>query len=500
MKSTNPFLYFFSLTIFVLIFRPLAQLFLRNPLHSLFLSFIPAAIFAPFISLSAKNIRIQSSRRYLQYFLQNMVSQLNIGNTLRFSLEASFAALCEQFPRSPFHRRFHAASQALALRASFSETIPLMSEAFPCPESESFFSLLLNPELLGDKMTTLFRHYEQDLRESRNQRESLQAEQAKALTESISLAAMPPLIIIGLSRMAPEYLSLAYEDKSGQLMLLGAYFLFCLSCFSLGRIFLPPISKKRVEIDRKVTPKKLSLLPKYIKLYEATTPLFLKVKNKEAVRLLSVSEREQDRNLWLKHLFLKRLRFVFYASAIGGTFIYKQVPLVLTVVLFLSLVIFPDYELLKKASERRNTIQDELPDFFSYLLLCLSSGQSLPQSMQIAEHAFKSSPYLTAELALLNRQLENRRSAGQTLDGFLQRLAMPEAGMFLRLLAQYNEGGGASDLHLMSLQIQQFRHVLRERQRKREARQANRYLLPMVLDLLSVMMISLAPIIHSMNF
>lgn len=216
--------------------------------------------------------------------------------------------------------------------------------------------------------------------------------------------------------------------------------------------------------------------------------------------MLSVSEREQDRNLWLKHLFLKRLRFVFYASAIGGTFIYKQVPLVLTVVLFLSLVIFPDYELLKKASERRNTIQDELPDFFSYLLLCLSSGQSLPQSMQIAEHAFKSSPYLTAELALLNRQLENRRSAGQTLDGFLQRLAMPEAGMFLRLLAQYNEGGGASDLHLMSLQIQQFRHVLRERQRKREARQANRYLLPMVLDLLSVMMISLAPIIHSMNF
>ncbi len=489
---------FLSVLLMFLFFLPITSLFVQETILRLGFSAAAAILLAPVIVRLLAAWQVRRARRHFQEFLQNMASRLNSGQALRFSLEVCLAQMQEQSSGTRFASNLRKVRKAIELQAPYRTIIPLLSSAFPCPEAPPFFALLENPERLGDRLRTLFRYYEQNVRESQNERESLEAEQARSLTESVSLAVMPVLLLLGLTRFAADYMELAYLTAGGKMMLSIAYVLFLLSCVFLYRIFLPGPEKALPKILPRA--KEPGNPEKIKRSYQTFTPAFLKERHKDAISVLQVTNYEQSEVLFLRKLMAERIRYGLYGLTFIALSISFDFPLWFTIALPCLLLIFPDYQLLNLASEWRYRVFAVLPDLFTYLLICLRSGNSVNRSFAMAEDSFAKSQVLSAELFVINQKLLNRQALQTVLDEFIRRLGLPEASMFVRLLSQYGAGGDKTDLELMELQVQQLRHVLKEKKRKKEARQANRYLLPMVMDLLAVMLISLAPVIPSFQF
>ncbi len=487
-----------SFLLMVGLFLPITSLFVRDTKLKLLFSVAAGVLLAPVLTRLLEAFEVRRARRHFQQFLQNMASRLNGGQAFRFSLEGCLSQMQEQAGGTRFASQLRLVRKAIDLQAPYRDLIPLLREAFACPEAPPFFALLMHPEKLGDKLSILFRYYEQNIRESQNQRESQEAEQARSLTESLSLAVMPILMLWFLTRTASDYMTLAYVSTGGRVMLGLAFLLFLLSCFFLYRIFLPGQEKPLKAYSMK---KQTHKQPQRIRLrYTRLTPAFLQERHKEAILVLLPLQAEATELDFQSKLLRDHFRFLVYGIVFMALGLRLTDPSWFLLVLPLLLLIYPDYRLINDASEWRFRVQKVLPDLFTYLLICLRSGHGVGRSFQMAESSFASSQVLAVEVKGINQQLVNRKPLQEILDDFIRRLGLPEASMFVRLLAQYGAGGDSTDLELMELQVQQLRHVLKEKKRKKEARQANRYLLPMVLDLVAVMLISLAPVIPSFQF
>ena len=162
--------------------------------------------------------------------------------------------------------------------------------------------------------------------------------------------------------------------------------------------------------------------------------------------------------------------------------------------------LYPSLKIRQQAAEKRERLQDSLPLLFSCLSLSLDSARSLDHALAAAEKAFRRDPLWSPELQHINRRLRNRESPEKVLNELAEKLDFPEAGMYLNLLYRVSISGSRRDLMMLDMQNLHFAHVLKDKQRKRLASRSNRYLLPMVMNLLAVMLISFAPLIPSLRF
>lgn len=175
--------------------------------------------------------------------------------------------------------------------------------------------------------------------------------------------------------------------------------------------------------------------------------------------------------------------------------------------------LFLDLKVLEADAELRRQAASEYPLFLNFLSVLLLSGLSLKRALDLAFLAFaetntqkiqtrkagKDPPgsLLQRDLKNLERQLSGGGGTAESLDRLAALQADDEIARLLHLFSRYEREGGREQLETIQLQAGESLELYRRAERAREGRKTLLYLLPMGLDLLLVMAISLLPALSS---
>lgn len=481
------------LLISTLIFMPLTKLFVvNNLLLQIMLSLFSAVVLYPLIAQVYKYFRLKESRQALQFFLQVSISHLNSGDSLQHAMIKALQVLEKNKRILTRPKHLSMAKQGLQLNKNFQENLILLSELFTCPESKIIFSLLRNPNLLGKQIKGTLQNFEVNLRDTIKRNETQMAEQTKSLVESLLLLLMPVLIILFIKNGSPDFYENAFKTLVGQLLFLVAYLLFSSSVLFIQKVYFP--KSKTFNISQKHAPSKgngsqsnLLLLFPLRKLIEKSLQFY----SLHGTIQKSVMRQMQNK---------KRIRFLVYAILIFITLTYANLPYYLGIIISFAIFIYPDYRLIENYREYRSYQIGALGPFFQYIILCLKSGMSVQFAINTANENLGADFPLRVEIKRMNIELANKNSLENTLTQFAHNLDIPEVIMYFQILLLHSHSGFKQDIDILELQTQQFQHILEEEKRKINLRKSNFYIVPMVMNLLSVMLISIAPIIQYFQF
>jgi pilus assembly protein TadC len=99
----------------------------------------------------------------------------------------------------------------------------------------------------------------------------------------------------------------------------------------------------------------------------------------------------------------------------------------------------------------------------------------------------------------MKAQMLSGLSAGRAIENFSVRTPIPEAQAALLLISRYELTGGAEVLQLLALQANACWSLCRNASRKKRERDALAMVLPMMLDLISVLLVAITPALMSLK-
>ncbi len=504
-------IFLFYWLIFSLIAFFVLKLFTQVLSLQITLAFLTGLVWAYSLRKVLRYYEIYRIKQSLLSFCQTASSRLSMGQSLNRSLSDALDTLVKNPSFKGDRKALHRAKQGLSLHHDFSQNIPLLLEVFPCPEAHAFFGLIHEPQWMGQRIPEVFKRFERSVRMNLSQEESLRADQSKNLVEALSLLFMPVLICFFMSKTSPDFMNLAFASFVGRVLLLGAYLLFSLSVFFIQKTFFPvPDSfkaknKEQSRIEKsakskktKTEHKRLSLrndaIRNYLEKKQVLILPFWTEKIEEAMAFYSHRENKPIEKIRLE-VNLRRMLALFLGLLVSAVFFIKKVPLFLTLTLPVLFWFYPDYRMVDSYRLLNADQILALPNLFHYLALCLSSGMSLSYAFSEVLSNLPPDNPLLPEVRYFNSQLKNQVSQATALEDFSKHINFPEASMYLQLLDAHTMAGSKESLQLMELQDQHLQHVLAEEKRKAIASKANAYLLPLVMNLLAVISISLAPIL-----
>jgi len=163
------------------------------------------------------------------------------------------------------------------------------------------------------------------------------------------------------------------------------------------------------------------------------------------------------------------------------------------------LIVLIHHEISQRVQKRRENLMDEIPLFLSMLVTLMQSGVLLPKAIDTCSEAFPDSSTLGNEIQIMKAQMLSGMSAGVAIESFSGRTSIPEAQAALLLASRYELTGGSEVLQLLALQSTACWSLCRNASRKKRERDALAMILPMMLDLISVLLVAITPALLSLN-
>ena len=142
---------------------------------------------------------------------------------------------------------------------------------------------------------------------------------------------------------------------------------------------------------------------------------------------------------------------------------------------------------------------EEIPLFLSMLVTLMQSRVLLPKAIDTCSAAFSETSSLAYEIQVMKAQMLSGMSAGAAIESLSSRTPIPEAQAALLLAARYESSGGSEVLQLLSLQSTACWSLCRNASRKKRERDALAMVLPMMLDLISVLLVAITPALLSLK-
>lgn len=423
---------------------------------------------------------------------------------IRCLLEAPQAVSDKIREKSRMREALLALSTALAGGLGLSEAFARFDLYFCHPLAQSFSRVLPRLEALGGKPVQYLRLQRDSLHRLLRMEEEVKAEASSSSAEAFAMSAMPFI----LSIMSASGL---YSFGTSQTVLAsGIFYLAALLNLSLVLHLSSPLKHKdklpKLPLlrDKAWLLKKDSSLPARLgRLYPGDCERRLR---HSLEHLLG-----HDKNLWLRYCEAK-ICLAVLSLALALLFLPAGLWGLSLISLFLP-NLFLDLKVLEADAELRRQAASEYPLFLNFLSVLLLSGLSLQRALDLAFLAFaetntqkiqtgkagKDPPgsLLQRDLKNLERQLSGGGGTAESLDRLAALQADDEIARLLHLFSRYEREGGREQLETIQLQAGESLELYRRAERAREGRKTLLYLLPMGLDLLLVMAISLLPALSS---
>jgi len=449
------------------------------------------------------------ARQQLKSFLEFLCTKISSGN----SMETSFLLARNEF--SSLYGKNSYISKALEelfynldRGESFDYALSKMGKNLPCPESHSLFETLSKMRHMGSSNLLLIRQSLSMVSDLLMVSKDISGEVSQKRLESTIMSAMPFAVLWSLNTGASDYMDPALSFPIGRFVLLLAFFVSVLS-FCLGLYIVSnSVYQSHTDIRRQ---SKSSLSYYFKKLYGYLVKRYPQLNNflvflmqilpesyilpqKRTLRYLYPA----NKNAQEEHLFEKIciLISVFITYLLTSTF--ADISLIPFLLLGIFLVIIHDLETRDKIEKNKNAMMQDLPGFVALLHTLLASGIVLEKALEMCiKTYYNSTMQLRGELDILRSDMGSGILLAKAVERFSDRILVPEISGALILASQYSKSGDAYTLELMKIQTGSCWIQAKVSASKALEQSSVKLLIPMVLQLVCVMVITITPAVLS---
>ena len=307
-------------------------------------------------------------------------------------------------------------------------------------------------------------------------------------TEAFMLCLMPFSITYLLSVTSADYLAQAQQSVIGKLLMIVAFIISILSCTFLFSIIGEKPTKHTFSFEKseksmtKKTKKKLHHLGSILPSIYSTAIL---------ERCGEISFSPQD--AYESFLYKGIITLICCTPLFFFICIMCHLPWPIVFLMDIVIIVLLHVDQQSVVNKRRLILMEDLPLFISMLSTLLESGLLLPKALHTCGYAFSDQSLLSKELQHILHEIEGGQSAADALESFSHRVNIPEAQSALLLAARFERSGSNEVLGLLRLQSSSCWALCRNASRKKREREAFIMILPMMLDFVSVLLVTVAP-------
>jgi len=442
-----------------------------------------------------RNALLRSQSKVL---LQSLCTSVSGG----YSLESAFICARPTLEKA-FGRRSLMAHALIRLEKSLSAHVPLPESLTELCCRLDYIELLpimhalSITRVVGNGVISILRNSCQMLSELMSVSSEVEANNAGRNAEAFILCLMPFGITYTLSSFTDGYMDNTKESPLGiSLMLLA----FCIAVVSCGFLFTLIGDGKKAANTK--TDKTSTLFPIPGRSVTGIRLLMNKILPESYVtkqyELYSELSCEPEKLFDLQ--IRKAITLVFTTTPLFIILLYfADYPIYWVLPAQVLLVALVHHEIRQKVQKRRENLMDEMPLFLSMLVTLMQSGVLLPKAIDTCSEAFPDTSTLGNEIQIMKAQMLSGMQAGSAVESFSSRTSIPEAQAALLLASRYELTGGSEVLQLLALQSTACWSLCRNASRKKRERDALAMVLPMMLDLISVLLVAITPALLSLN-
>jgi len=450
-----------------------------------------------------------------KWLLEFLLTRLTAGATLENSFLEATTGLGKILGRnSRLMLGLALLSRQLSARQPLNQILPSFSRFLPCPESRRFFQSLAELRDSGGHVSQFVRQQLQRCAERLALLQDLQAETTQRQTEAGIMAVMPILMAFLISDASDAMTGGLEPDMLSVAGMLAAYVMTVaagsLTFNALG--FQIAVIKRQARISASCH-RSVRLFKRpglfMSRIYKNMLPesyggRLLKIL--QSVNNPSVSTEVDPCQLFFQIKIaymliglLPGLLLVMTAPQIG--YIFPVLPLILCLI--------HDQTILRYFRQRQIECRLEYPEFLNFISALLQAGLSVHHALDITLRTFENRQNgctQNQDRTMLQQDLQEIRKMqqiGVPVDQAIEKIAagciIPDAQAAFLLISRYERSGGDDILQMLQMQSSTCWSLYRNTVRKQLEQQTLLLLLPMTLDLIAVVLISVLPAIQSLS-
>jgi tight adherence protein B len=449
------------------------------------------------------------ARQQLKSFLEFLCTKISSGNTM----ETSFLLARNEFPslygkKSYISYALEELFYKLDRGESFDYALSKMGKSLPCPEAYSLFETLSKMRHMGSSNLLLIRQSLSMVSDLLMVSKDISGEVSQKRLESTIMSAMPFAVLWSLNAGASDYMDPALGSALGRFVLIIAFSVavlsFCLGLFIVSRSVYASSGSLGSESRTSLS----YYFKKSYKFISSRYPAF-NVLMSRLVKILPESyilpQRRTLNYLYpgkdfalTEHIFEKLCIFTAVFFTYFLTSLLADISVIPFALLGMFLIIFHDFEIKNKIETNKNVMMQDLPGFVALIHTLLASGIVLEKAMEMSiKTYYNSTLQLREELDILRSSIGSGIPVSESVEKFADRILVPEISAALILASQYSKSGDIYTLELMKIQTGSCWIQAKVSASRALEQSSVKLLLPMVLQLICVMAITITPAVMS---
>lgn len=473
----------------------------------MFLAFLPYKT----LDLYKTSKENQYAREQLKTFLEQLCAKVSTGKALEtVFLEARNDLLPIYGKKAILCVALKVFEDQMISGIVFDDAILSMVKIIPCQEAAPLFQTISKTRHLGNRILQVLRQSLYMVSELLLVTKDISSDVSQKRLESTIMSAMPFAVLWSLDLTTKSYLDPAFSKPLGALLMLSAFILaiagYCTSCVIISRSIYNKksniSSKQKGSITGlfskifisliKTHPLRISVFKNLFKLFPEGYGLSLK-------RTLSYLYPSKE-NILEEYLFIKIALLLFCLILYFLLRFFIPIPFLFYLLITIFLLFLHDVDTKRLISRNKMQIMRDFPTFVGLLSTLLNNGIVLSKALFMCMDTFKNScvPFQN-ELALLRGSINSGKPCYESLEDFANRCQIPEISCALLFAAQYDKTGSIENLNLLKLQCSNCWIQSKITARKQLEESSVQLLIPMMMQLICVMVITITPSIFSLQ-
>lgn len=445
------------------------------------------------------------SREQTELLLQFLSTETSSGHSLDSAFIVAplhFAKLYNR--KSKFQSGLEQIAAGLQLQIPLHLLIRDFASELDSQDAKIVLQVLTTMDFGGSDLPDVLHQESKILGDMKRMERQVAAENAQQSMEALLLCLLPFIAMIALRTAAKTYMADSFESILGQSILAASY-LLAIVALVLNIHFRA--DHKRASHDESLIKLKAflsrpSILTKAASLVLGHLPKSYTLRIYQAMRILTSLRDQQaaeqsrsyeagidELNVWCQ---VKLLWFIV-ACPLSLAAIMAGIPWYLILVIVILLPFAQDQELLSRANRYQNELMHGLPLFVALMNQLIKSGMVVQRALLFTIQELPRDSALQRELKRMESNLFSGQNAAQVLSDFSSRLDIPEAQSALLLLARQETHGGQEILRQLEQASRDCWSILASAYRRRYELLSQRMFIPMILDMFSIVLMSVAP-------
>jgi tight adherence protein B len=490
----------------------LGQAFIR----SFPLLFITAFFLTVAITYSVRGFhhsgQITYAREQLKSFLELLASRLSSGRTLENAVSDTYIELKGIYESN--------AAIIIGLRQmqnevntgrTFPEVLSCLGKVLICPEAHPLFESMSGLRQSGKNYLAIIRQNLHTVSELLEITKDISGEVSRKRLESLIMSGMPFLVIWSLHVCSREYLDTAFQFAFGSFIMYLCFIISVLSYCITTHLISESIYHRKERSDKHpnfslISFYKLRIIPYLIRFPHINQIVDILIRlipdhfllpRKRILIYLFPENQDILREFFMLHLGMAGTLMLFCFILC----LFFPIPFYVPILFFLIILLSLDYDLKKQKDQNRYQLICNLPGFIALLTTLLSSGILLPRAMDLCMSTFgRSNNALHLEFNLIRSWIGAGLSYNEAIERFSDRCQISEISSALLLASQYGKSGNYETLQLLKLQLNSCWIQWKVSARKNLDFSSVKLLIPMMLQMICVITISIMPSMTAFQF